>query len=431
MITQSNATHTQKGWVSQPNNRGTLDILWSSLITTFLCTWTVLCLNLPEPEEPKFRIFLRKLRWMALAIIGPEFVLAFAFGQWVAAKNSVSDFEDLGFKDWSETHAHFANMGGFVLQPRDSRPFPINGTQLHWLVLNKYLKYPCTKKKIIWDKSKANTLVKALTVAQILWFLLQCLGRAIQKIAITTLELSVMAIVACSLATFYCWLHKPADVETAIILESHASIREILVEAGEAASKAFRQTPLDFVDDFCPSWSIDVMEAKTKLRTGPQQRPLERLGNDRLPKYMGSAQKTMLCFLSLIFGGIHFAGWNFDFPSSLEKLLWRACSATIFATTIGFWLVERRDIWRFHGVLEHWLNPLFRLKEAENLAVDFLGRSEIPFRCPWYVFLLFAIIAASYTLARIYTLVEVFVGLRDLPDTAFQTVQWTNFLPHI
>ena len=113
----------QHGWANQPNNRGTLDILWSCLFTVFLCTWVMLCLNLPSPQESYWRTFLRKLRWMVLAIMGPEFVLAFAYGQWAAAKASVKGFAALNQPDWSLRHAFFANMGGFVLQPRES-PIP-------------------------------------------------------------------------------------------------------------------------------------------------------------------------------------------------------------------------------------------------------------------------------------------------------------------
>jgi hypothetical protein len=36
-----------QGWTPAPNNRGTIDILWSSCLTIFLCSWTALCLNLP------------------------------------------------------------------------------------------------------------------------------------------------------------------------------------------------------------------------------------------------------------------------------------------------------------------------------------------------------------------------------------------------
>lgn len=79
--------------------------------------------------------------------MGPEFVLTFAYGQWAAAKAPVKSFAALNQPDWSLRHAFFANMGRFVLQPRESRPFPINAKQLYWLVAQKYLPYPAIDKR--------------------------------------------------------------------------------------------------------------------------------------------------------------------------------------------------------------------------------------------------------------------------------------------
>src|SRR5436309_2771370 len=36
-----------KQWVDQPNFRGTFDILWTCLVTIFISTYTMLCLNIP------------------------------------------------------------------------------------------------------------------------------------------------------------------------------------------------------------------------------------------------------------------------------------------------------------------------------------------------------------------------------------------------
>ena len=37
----------------------------------------------------------------------------------------------------------------------------------------------------------------------------------------------------------------------------------------------------------------------------------------------------------------------------------------------------------------------------------------------------------SYCVARVYILVEDFVGLRRLPSSAFETVVWTQYLPQL
>src|SRR5438045_6721095 len=68
------------GWVSGPNSRGSLDILWGSFFTIFLCTWTAVCLNIPHPKDSQFRVLRRKAKWMFWAIVGPELILSVAIG---------------------------------------------------------------------------------------------------------------------------------------------------------------------------------------------------------------------------------------------------------------------------------------------------------------------------------------------------------------
>ncbi|OJJ75358.1 hypothetical protein ASPBRDRAFT_484273 [Aspergillus brasiliensis CBS 101740] len=59
------------GWVYRPNCRGTIDIIWSGLFTIFICTYTMLCLNVPAQNEKPWDIIRRQLFWMAVAISGP------------------------------------------------------------------------------------------------------------------------------------------------------------------------------------------------------------------------------------------------------------------------------------------------------------------------------------------------------------------------
>ncbi|RFU79784.1 hypothetical protein TARUN_2378 [Trichoderma arundinaceum] len=80
------------GWTMSPDGRGTMDILWTCIFTTFLCSYTILCLNLPARNERSLRIQGLKLLWMAIAIVGPEFLLTAAAGQLATARDSVKFF---------------------------------------------------------------------------------------------------------------------------------------------------------------------------------------------------------------------------------------------------------------------------------------------------------------------------------------------------
>lgn len=112
----------RRGWVDQPNQRGTMDIVWSCLSTLFICLWTMLHLNLPAPDDGRWAILWRKARWLLLGVLAPELPMLFAFAQWASAKRSVVDMHNLGFTEteWTLVHAFYADSGGYVLHPPDT-----------------------------------------------------------------------------------------------------------------------------------------------------------------------------------------------------------------------------------------------------------------------------------------------------------------------
>src|SRR5271156_3570535 len=152
--TQSHDLNTLvHGWQSSPNSRGTIDILWSCASTLFICVWVMLHLNVPAESDTLWTLYLRKAKWLLLALLAPELLMLFASGQWASAKRSVTDMEQLGVANWSMVHAFYADSGGFMLRSPDSPHFPINAKQVHYLVVNKYLAAPAITRQEIWDKS--------------------------------------------------------------------------------------------------------------------------------------------------------------------------------------------------------------------------------------------------------------------------------------
>ena len=73
-------------WVNQPLLRGTWNILWTCLITVFICTYI---LTVPEPHDSLPVLVRRRILWMFLAFVAPEIVLTYASGQWIKARQSV------------------------------------------------------------------------------------------------------------------------------------------------------------------------------------------------------------------------------------------------------------------------------------------------------------------------------------------------------
>ena len=105
--------------------------------------------------------------------------------------------------------------------------------------------------------------------------------------------------------------------------------------------------------------------------------------------------------VGVIFGGIHCAGWFFNFPSRDEAILWRVSSAVL--TGIAFLL------------------PLFLylLRKTSPRGLPFLG----------LVIVVLAIIV--YVVSRLLLLVEAFISFRHLTPGMLGLVKWTSFIPHI
>ncbi len=467
-----NATyHTQhtQGWTSSPNGRGTFDIIWSSAFTIFLCSWSVLCINVPAPGGSSWRTCQHKAWLACLCGIGPEFLLILALGQWESACRSVDDFHRLGLRQWSMKHAFFADMGGFILQTTDGIPFPLNAKQLHHLVVEGYISDGLLEtevmldKKLIEDKNKTDLVVRSITVIQILWFVVNFVGRAVQHLTITTMELTTIGFIATTIAVSFFWAHKPADVSTAHIIKLDVPEAAILSKAGHNASRKWFRTPLDFVNDKPSHYSIvwvyhvNILQ---RLHLSPvrRQRPITRIQDDELsPCFDRSLRCNLitLAFASICFA-VNVSGWHFWFPSVIERQLWRSSSiALIAATGVGaafefyylyHYLREEHGIFRqvkqsqspaiisrSHcrvqwGILNEWI------ERCKNVAVRLrnITPDQDPAFTGEYKLLIPSIFCtAIYVSARAYLLLEDVISLRALPPNTYDTVNWWQYLPHV
>lgn len=118
---------------------------------------------------------------------------------------------------------------------------------------------------------------------------------------------------------------------------------------------------------------------------------------------------------SMAYGGVHATAWHGRFPSQTELLLWRASSICIAGSGLTWILINMlaRTFPRFKA---YW-------KEVETLRAHWtslVGLGSLAFLC-----------GLAYILARIYIVVESFISLRKLPASAFNTVEWTQLVPHL
>jgi hypothetical protein len=72
----SDGAQMKVGWKGGPTQRGTLMLVYGCLSTVFASTWTVLHLNVPVPDDSAWTRTLRKIKWMAINIIFPEFIFS-------------------------------------------------------------------------------------------------------------------------------------------------------------------------------------------------------------------------------------------------------------------------------------------------------------------------------------------------------------------
>lgn len=73
---------------------------------------------------------------------------------------------------------------------------------------------PLERVEAIHDKSKADVLAKFLVCVQGLWMLSQALGRKIEGLPLTLLELNTIMHVVCAILMYVLWFKKPQDVQT-------------------------------------------------------------------------------------------------------------------------------------------------------------------------------------------------------------------------
>ena len=417
------------GWVSPPSGRGTFDILQTCVVTIALCSWSSLCLNI-GPREGRWRFLKTKLTWMFFTIVFPEVTVGMSQEKWLSAAQSVEDFTRMKHPQWSMRHAFFADMGGFVLRSPDFPPFPVDSQQLAYLVEKGYLTYPEVDGQTIWDKNKADGFARIITLLQIVWFTVQCVARLSQHLTLTTLELSSIAFIFCTLNTFFFWHHKPLDAEVPIILETKTPIAQILVDAGDRGRVLYQSTPLDFIaappgrtDFFAPWWhAVTVVFDGVLFNVRAKNRPLTVFANTRTNPPRGWplwADCWGVATLAIYFA-IYLASWNFHFTTPVELTLWRCanlvnaglCFAYLMVFTVG-------------TLSANWFARTFFHDENAVILLDMVKLWP-----RWGQLAILLPVFVLYTAARLYILTEAFVGLRSLPMKAYADIQWSEFVPH-
>lgn len=335
-------------------------------------------------------------------------------------------------------------MGGFVLHPRLSpteqwSAFPLDANQIHYLVTNNYIPYSAVKiePEEIKDKNKVDSLIRLITVCQILWYLVGAVARAFQNISITILELSTIGFIFCSVGTYYFWFNKPMDVGKPLVLEANATIQEILLGAGDLARGPQIETPFDFATGR-PDWSFSLcwkycwlILDTLRIRVAPRKWPIDKIPDD----YFAPQPAGPMWILFIVHTGyaaVHISGWDFRFPSQAEKTLWRIVTLSVMVGLLLFWII--------HLCWWVWAPALTKrrrrvLEQEGKILTEVPNKVFIDLYSPATYIPLPALIpvllcSMVYILSRAYIILESFIHLRALPPSAYESVNWTAFLPH-
>ena len=449
----------RQGWTSSPNGRGTIEIIWNCALTMFLCCWSVLVINVPPPKSNSWQILYRKFVLLALCTIAPEVIFQVALGQWLAAHRSLKLFHSSGYTDWTLRHAFYADMGGFHLQPPNWNSFPIDAKQLHYLVQRGYVKLPNLEETHIRDKDKVDGMLRAITLVQTLWFIVNIIARKAQNLAITALELSTSAFVILSMGTTLCWLHKPADVQSPDFIHTEITIAQILLDGGKAAAAPYNNTPLDFASRQEWIWSIMWAHGlswlrKFNLAAPPLKRPINRFQNTIVPVIGGSAW-ALFFVVSMAYFAIFVSAWNFSFPTKIESTLWRAASLTaMLSALVVFIAMQAFSSW-YPALRRKLRSAVSQVEDAENNTVDkpapttmygrrkhktlhaiksFIKNNSVlkdpALEAPLGLIIITWISGIFYCSARLYIAIADFMELRSLPRSAYLDVDWSAFWPH-
>ena len=253
------------------------------------------------------------------------------------------------------------------------------------------------------DRSKSDWLAKLLVVFQLCQFFVGVLARLVEHLPVTPLEVAVSAFAVCSLGAYFFLFSKPKNARTTVPLRIYNTKKDIEKDL----------ETLDLSDR--PSGGQPPPPIELRLRRE------NMLDNRDIYRYMWAA---LLCCGSTIFGGIHLAGWNLDFPSYPDMWLWRSCA--IATAAIPMIIPLEIGIGVVLVVMPiSWVRNKFEIKVNE--AVVKVAKNF------WYGLMatLLYVLTIAYALARLVILVEMFRTLFYLPPKAYLTPSWSLNIPHI
>lgn len=451
-VFQPNCTFpsTSVGFVDDPPLRSTLDIVWSSLATIIACTYTSLHLlviadhNTTSTKSGWWQDTKRGLRNLGIelviafvGVLAPEYplilaIIGFHWGRtWSWDPN-----EDISFwrgkslydsQGWTRMHFRYARFGGFRLclrkppgidanvEDQISDEVMLDETTLSMAIQERLVAaQPTITEREINDLSKAGPLAKTLAMWQIFWFGVQVVIRLARKLPLSQLEIGTAAFIVISLPTWIFSFNQPKQVEcgTRLYLNPERNLSCTYDETGHtvSASKIVRITDLDGSDSASAGETYrrinGLRDCQTRRMASFWKEVLVQLTQemiedqkDRFNFEIITPLVALASLVAVLFGAVHIAAWNSQFPTQIDVWLWR--TASLLTTTI-------------------------LLSNIFTMAVSYVIGKE-----RWDVWPKVSMLAVSmYVIARLVLIVEMVRCLAYLPPRAYVST-WASSLPHL
>ncbi len=148
---------------------------------------------------------------------------------------------------------------------------------------------------------------------QILQLVLSVIVRRARRLPFSQLEALTLAFAVCGVGTYAVYWYKPQNVGVAL----EVITRDYKSEAG------FQKTQDSF-------WAV-----LTNKKDDTEKKVVDRIANDNIPigtSHTAHAAIPVLAVMSAGFGCLHLVAWDFEFPTEVEKLLWRI--AVVLSITV-------------------------------------------------------------------------------------------------
>ena len=271
------------------------------------------------------------------------------------------------------------------------------------------------------DQAASSGLSKAILIVQLAWFCTNCASRLFQGLPLSLLEVSTAAHAFCTLLTYFVWWSKPMNVAAPTLMrekeaqEVYALLKCTDPEYDEARGIAMGRAAGDSTG---PQASAKIVLAANALRRlptpgrPPSQDRFKEPDSSLVPGNFGNKSSKeefsvgiSMAISPIFYGLVHFLAWSDNFPTPLERLLWRVSSfivtfSGLVAISVAVALAQFTALDDSRG----------------NRLLGGVAVIGIP---------------AAYMIASGFLIVESFRQLLFLDPAAYQLPSWSNYWPHL